>query len=111
MSTIIAVSLFSGLLSQANYASAHALPVTLIPPPDSIIRKGEPLPSKIVISFSERPDPRVSTIAILNSKNERVDTNNFVIIGDHGREAMTTLDTRKLIDDVYTVSWITQSAR
>ena len=92
-----------------NLAFAHSLPVTQFPAPDSIIKKGEPLPSKVIIDFSERPNPTVSTITILNEKNERVDNGDFTIIGNHSREAMITLNTKKLIDGVYTVSLITQS--
>ena len=51
----------------------------------------------------------MSTIQVLNSKNEPVNNGDFKIIGDHDREAMTTLDTKKLTDGVYTVSWETQS--
>ena len=98
------------MLSHWEVAYAHSLPVTESPAPDSIIKKGEPLPSRIVIDFSERPEPAVSTITVLNGKNERVDNGNFVIIGDHSREAMTTLNTTKLTDGVYTVSWMTQSS-
>ena len=90
-------------------AYAHSIPISQTPAPDSIFEKEE-LPSKVVIDFSERPVPSVSTIQVLNEKNERVDNGNFVIIGDHDREAMTTLDTKKLTDGVYTVSWMTQSA-
>ncbi|MGC1930187.1 MAG: copper resistance protein CopC, partial [Candidatus Nitrosopolaris sp.] len=91
------------------YASAHSLPVIETPAANSIIQKGTPLPSKVTIDFSERPSPTVSSIQVLNSKNEPVNTGNFVIIGDDDREAMTTLDTKKLTDGVYTVSWETQS--
>jgi putative copper export protein/methionine-rich copper-binding protein CopC len=90
-------------------AYAHSLPISQTPSHDSILKKEE-LPSKVVIDFSERPVPGVSTIQVVNEKNERVDNGNFVIIGDHDREAMTTLDTKKLTDGVYTVSWLTQSA-
>ena len=90
-------------------AYAHAIPVNQTPAPDSIFEKDK-LPSKVIINFSERPVPRVSTIEVLNEKNERIDNGNFVIIGDHDREAMTTLDTTKLTDGVYTVSWMAQSA-
>ena len=100
----------SGMLSHWEVAYAHSLPVTQSPAPDSIIRKGEPLPSRIVIDFSERPQPAVSTITVLNGKNERVDNGNFVIIGDNSRQAMTTLNRTKLTDGVYTVSWMTQSS-
>ena len=90
-------------------AYAHAIPVNQTPAPDSIIKKDD-LPSKVIIDFSERPVPSVSTIQVLNEKNERVDNGDFVIIGDHDREAMTTLNTTKLTDGVYTVSWMAQSA-
>ena len=100
----------SGKLFHWEMVYAHSLPVTESPAPDSIIRKGEPLPSRVVIDFSERPQPAVSTITVLNGKNERVDNGNFVIIGDHSREAMTALNTTKLTDGVYTVSWMTQSS-
>ena len=92
-----------------NNAYAHSLPVTENPAPDSIIPKGAKLPSELTIDFSERPSPSVSTIQVLNSKNEPVNNGDFKIIGDHDREAMTTLDTKKLADGVYTVSWQTQS--
>ena len=90
-------------------AYAHAIPVNQTPAPDSIFEKDD-LPSKVIIDFSERPVPSVSTIQVLNEKNERIDNGDFVIIGDHDREAMTTLDTKKLTDGVYTVSWMAQSA-
>ncbi len=90
-------------------AYAHAIPVNETPAPDSIFEKDD-LPSKVIIDFSERPVPSISTIQVLNEKNERVDNGDFVIIGDHDREAMTTLDTKKLTDGVYTVSWMAQSA-
>ncbi len=92
-----------------NYAYAHSLPVTENPAPNSVIPKGAALPSKLTIDFSERPSPTVSTIQVLNSQNEPVNDGDFKIIGDHDREAMTTLDTKKLTDGVYTVSWQTQS--
>src|SRR6266487_5782972 len=106
---ILVFSLISDVLPLPNYAYAHSLPVTESPTPNSIIKNGESPPSKIIIDFSERPDPKVSTLQVLNSKNQRVDNNDFTIIGDHDRQAMTTLDTHKLADGVYTVSWMTQS--
>ena len=107
---VILLYSISGMLSHWEVVYAHSLPVTETPAPDSIIKKGEPLPSRITIDFSESPQPLVSTITVLNGKNERVDNGNFVIIGDYSREAMTTLNTTKLTDGVYTVSWMTQSS-
>jgi nitrogen fixation protein FixH len=58
--------------------------------------------------FSERPEPKVSYIHVTNSKNERVD-NDFKITGKNDREATVTLDTSKLSNGVYTVSWLVLS--
>ena len=110
LGTVLLSSILGSVILANNHVYAHALPVTENPPPNSIIKKGEPLPSKIIIDFSERPDPSVSTIQVLNSKNERIDKGDFAIIGNHGRKAMTTLYSHKLTDGVYTVSWMTQSA-
>ena len=111
--SIIAYGLiFNGLLaglSTQHYAYAHSLPVTESPAANSILPKGAALPSKLTIDFSERPSPTVSSIQVINSKNEVVNNGDFKVIGDGGREAMTTLDTKKLTDGVYTVSWETQS--
>src|SRR6476661_3723484 len=88
----------------------HALPTTYNPEPNSIINKNQTIPSKITISFSERPDPKVSSIEVLNSINQRVDNNDFKITGQqNNREATVTLDKNKLADGVYTVSWLTMS--
>jgi copper transport protein len=108
ISSILFLSI-SELSFLSKKAYAHSIPISQTPSHDSILKKEE-LPSKVVIDFSERPIPGVSTLQVLNEKNERVDNGNFVIIGDHDREAMTTLDTKKLTDGVYTVSWMTQSA-
>ncbi len=108
--SLVAIFLLTSLNSNSlNYAYAHSLPVTETPAPNSIIKKGMPIPTQITIDFSERPDPNVSTIQVLNAMNQRVDNNNFIIIGDHNREAKTTLKSHKLTDGVYTVSWMTQS--
>lgn len=112
LSIITAVLIPTGVpvgLPIINYAYAHSLPVTENPAPNSIVPKGTSLPSTVTIDFSERPSPSVSTIQVLNSKNEPVNNGDFKIIGDHDREAMTTLDSKKLTDGVYTVSWETQS--
>ncbi len=92
------------------YAYGHALPVTYSPSPNSIISTTKPLPTKITISFSERPDPKVSFIHVTDPNNKRVDNNDFKITGEqNGRVAQVTLDTHKLGEGVFTVSWLTMS--
>jgi copper transport protein len=107
-SIIIATGLPMGL-SIPHYAYAHSLPMTEIPAANSVVPKGAALPSKIIVDFSERPSPAVSSLTVINSKNEQVSNGDFKVIGDGGRLAMTTLDTKKLTDGLYTVQWETQS--
>jgi copper transport protein len=86
-------------------AYGHAIPSTYSIQPNSILEKGS-VPSQLVISFSERPDPQISYIRVLNSLNERIDNDDFTVSGSNPRQAAVTLDTSKLEEDgVYTVSW------
>jgi methionine-rich copper-binding protein CopC len=94
-------------------AYGHANPVSYSPSANDVIisqqQENESLPDKVVILFSERPEPKVSYIHVTNSKNERVDNNDFKITGKNDREATVTLDTSKLSNGVYTVSWLVLS--
>ncbi|MFZ0223282.1 MAG: hypothetical protein WAM42_16490, partial [Candidatus Nitrosopolaris sp.] len=80
--SIVLAIMISGLtgVSLSHYAYAHSLPVTETPAANSIVPKGTPLPSKLTIDFSERPSPTVSSIEVLNSKNEPVNNGDFKII-------------------------------
>lgn len=95
------VSLYS------NTTYGHANPVSYSPSTNAVISK--PLPDKVTILFSERPEPKVSYIHVTNSKNERVDNNDFKITGKNDKEATVTLDRSKLSDGVYSVSWLVLS--
>src|SRR5919109_2557379 len=94
-------------------AYGHANPVSYSPSANAIItrqqQENESLPDKVVILFSERPEPKVSYIHVTNSKNERVDNNDFKITGQNDREATVTLDKSKLSEGVYSVSWLVLS--
>jgi methionine-rich copper-binding protein CopC len=94
-------------------AYGHATPVSYSPSANAVItrqqQENESVPDKVVILFSERPEPKVSYIHITNSKNERVDNNNFKITGKNDREATVTLDKSKLSNGVYSVSWLVLS--
>jgi methionine-rich copper-binding protein CopC/nitrogen fixation protein FixH len=94
-------------------AYGHANPVSYSPSANAVIisqqQENESLPDKVVILFSERPEPKVSYIHVTNSKNERVDNNDFKITGKNDREATVTLDTSKLSNGVYAVSWLVLS--
>jgi methionine-rich copper-binding protein CopC len=89
----------------------HANPVSYSPSANAVIDSQQQgsLPNKVVILFSERPEPKVSYIHVTNSKNERVDNNDFKITGKNDREATVTVDKNKLSDGVYSVSWLVLS--
>ena len=107
---ILIVFLIATLLLENN-AYGHANPVSYSPAANSIIQQvnEQSLPSKVTILFSERPEPKVSYIHVTNSKNVRVDNNDYTISELNNREAIVTLDTSKLSSGVYTVSWLALS--
>ena len=100
------VSLYPGT------AYGHATPVSYSPPANAVIsmqQQDKSLPDKVVILFSERPEPKVSYIHVTDSENKRVDNKDFKIMGQNDREATVTLDKSKLSDGVYSVSWLVLS--
>jgi methionine-rich copper-binding protein CopC len=106
----ISILIANFLLYNTNHIHVygHANPISYLPSANSVISNGhdETLPGKAVILFSERPEPKVSYIHVTNSKNERVDNNDFEISGQNDREASVTLDKNKLSDGIFSVSWL-----
>ena len=100
---------FIGILSNNIPVLGHANPVLYDPPSNSIFQLDQLLPSNITILFSERPEPKVSYIHVLNSNSERIDNNDFKIIGEDERGASVTLDSTKLSSGTYTISWLVLS--
>jgi methionine-rich copper-binding protein CopC len=95
-------------------AYGHANPVSYSPSANAVItsqqqQENESLPDRVVVLYSEGPEPKVSYIHVTNSKNERIDNNDFKIAGENDREATVTLDKSKLSSGVYTVSWLVLS--
>jgi methionine-rich copper-binding protein CopC len=102
----INISLYSGA------AYGHATPVSYSPPPNAVFsmqQQSKSLPDKVVILFSERPEPKVSYIHVTDSENKRVDNNDLKITGQNDREATVTLDKSNLSDGVYSISWLVLS--
>ena len=109
---VLATSLlFYNANQNTNYAYGHANPVSYSPSANSVITSGQDgsLPADVTILFSERPEPKVSYIHVTNSKNERIDNNDFKITGQNDREASVTIDKNKISDGVYSVSWLVLS--
>jgi methionine-rich copper-binding protein CopC len=102
----VAVSLFF----YDNSTYGHASPVSYSPAINSIINQPSgSLPTKMEISFSERPEPKVSYIHVTDSENERINNNDFQITGQNDREVAVALDKTKLLNGAYTVSWLVLS--
>ena len=109
--TVTALFLVTVIVSSsfASNVYGHAAPVSYSPSANSIITQNGSLPTKVVISFSERPEPKVSYIHVTNAKNNRIDNNDYAITGQNERQATVTLDNNKLAPGVYTVSWLALS--
>jgi methionine-rich copper-binding protein CopC len=99
----------NGISGNGIHVYGHANPVSYNPPSNSIFQLDQPLPNNVTILYSERPDEKVSYIHILNSNNERIDNNDFKIIGQDERGALVTLDSTKLGTGAYTISWLVLS--
>ncbi|WP_458720208.1 copper resistance CopC family protein [Candidatus Nitrosocosmicus sp. R] len=86
----------------------HASPVTYLPEPNEIINSPKSVPDQVTIAFTENPEPRASSIKIMNSNNERID-NNDLRASDSNKSLSVTLDSSKVIPGVYTVNWLVLS--
>jgi copper transport protein len=97
-------------LMTPQLAYGHAVPISYSIDPNAVFDDASSVPSRIVMSFSERPDPRTSYIRLLNAQNERIDNNDFTISTANAREAAVTIDASKLeVDTIYSISWRTLS--
>ena len=97
------------ILSNSIHVFGHANPVSYNPSSNSVFQLDQLLPNNITILYSERPEPKVSYIHVLNSQNERIDNNDFKIIGQDERGASVSLDSTKLSSGAYTISWLVLS--
>ena len=105
--TLLLVIAIAGSFSSNVYG--HASPVSYSPAINSNIVQNRSLPTKVVISFSERPEPKASYIHVTDAKNNRIDNNDYAITGQNERQATVTLGNNKLAPGVYTVSWLALS--
>lgn len=101
--------IFIGISSNSIHVFGHANPVLYNPPSNSVFQLDQLLPNNITILYSERPEPKVSYVHVLNTNNERIDNNDFKIIGQDERAASVTLDSTKLSRGAYTISWLVLS--
>jgi copper transport protein len=102
----LVITYFFGFMGTAN---GHSVPDTYSLVPNTLLQNSSAFPSNITIIFSERPDPKVSYIHVTDSEENRIDDGNFKITGENERQATVLLDTNKVHDGVYSISWLTLS--
>lgn len=81
----------------------HASPMTYDPAPNTVLNSPQSLPDKVTITFTERPEIKASSIKILNSNNERIDSNDLTTGSD--KTLSVSLDKSKITPGIYTVNW------
>lgn len=103
----IMMLLIGNLIPQNVYS--HANPTSYTPQSNSVVGENGTLPEKVVIAYTERPEPKASYIRVTNSDNERVDKNDYGVSSNNPRESSISMDTSKLEPGIYTVSWLALS--
>ncbi|MFZ0180399.1 MAG: CopD family protein, partial [Candidatus Dormiibacterota bacterium] len=104
-SLIVAVTLAVGaVLGLPLTAAAHALPQSAIPPEGAEVLTA---PKFVEITFGETPDPKLSSITVINSLGVSVDAGPTVVVPGHPLELEVLL--RPIGNGVYTVTWKTVS--
>jgi copper transport protein len=96
---------FAALASSPAPAGAHALPQSSSPSPGSNLATP---PSRVTITFGERPDPKLSTIKVLDKAGAPVVAGPTV--PTEGDPLSLTVPLKPLPTGVYTVAWRTVSA-
>jgi methionine-rich copper-binding protein CopC len=96
----------NGLLISQAYG--HASPITYEPSSNEIIDSVQSVPDKVTISFTESPEPRASSIKIVNSNNERIDNDDLQVL-DAEKSLSISLDKSKVVPGTYTTDWLVLS--
>jgi copper transport protein len=84
--------------------SAHALPQSAVPAEGAEVQTP---PSVVEIAFGETPDPRLSTITVVNGTGASVDAGPTTVVPGHPLELEVPLNA--IGNGVYTVTWKTVS--
>jgi copper transport protein len=83
---------------------AHALPQSATPPEGS---EAQTAPKVVEITFGEDPDPKLSSITVVNSSGVSVDSGPTTVVPGHPLELEVPL--KSIGNGVYTVTWKTVS--
>jgi copper transport protein len=104
-SLIVAATLALGAaLGLPLTVAAHALPQSAIPPEGSEVPTA---PKLVEITFGETPDPKLSSITVVNSSGVSADAGPTAVVPGHPLELEVPL--KSIGNGVYTVTWKTVS--
>lgn len=97
-------------LSSSLFVSVygHANPITYQPQPNEIFGSAQDLPDQVLITYTETPEPRASSLKVVNQNNVRVDNNDFQML-ESNKALSVSLDKSKMDDGIYTVDWLVLS--
>ncbi|MDN5867792.1 MAG: copper resistance protein CopC [Candidatus Nitrosocosmicus sp.] len=95
-------------LSSILPVHGHASPISYVPKPNEIVDSAEALPDRVSITFTENPEPRASSLKVINSNNERID-NNDLKVSELDKSVSISLDKSKVIPGIYTADWLVLS--
>ncbi|MEA2638189.1 MAG: copper transport protein, partial [Chloroflexota bacterium] len=104
-SLVIAATLGLGAVAGLPLtAAAHALPQSATPAQGAEVQTA---PKAAEITFGEIPDPRLSSITVINGSGVSVDAGTTLVVPGHPLELEVPL--KSIGDGVYTVTWKTVS--
>ncbi len=107
---VIFLAIFYFIASSLSFVPVygHASPITYNPEPNQIVNSTQLLPDNVTITFTESPEPRASSLKVIDSNNERIDNNDLKVL-DSSKSLSTSLDKSKLTPGIYTVNWLVLS--
>jgi copper transport protein len=100
----VAAALVFGALAVST-ASAHALLTSADPAPNSVQKAA---PAVVTLMFTETPDPKLSSVRVLDSDGRPVTTASVSSVAGQADELSVAIG--RLPDGVFTVAWRTVSA-
>jgi copper resistance protein C len=103
---VITFSIISNISFLPVYC--HPKPFVYAPQPTQIFDPAQSIPSKVVITFTERPELKASKIQVMDFKNERIDNQDLKLV-ESEKSLAVSLDKSKLMSGIYTVKWVVLS--
>jgi methionine-rich copper-binding protein CopC len=107
---VISFAIFYFIYLSLSFAPVygHASPITYNPEPNQIMNSTQSLLDNVTITFTESPEPRASSLKVIDSNNERIDNDDLKVL-DSSKSLSISLDKSKVTPGIYTVNWLVLS--